>query len=377
MARKSRLRSAAVKPAPAATIDAAGESTQAPPPEPLPLPARLLNEPWDYRFFQAVRLLQLISPQRAPIGRFAEPAHEAVRFTSHQTLSHPPSEIHSFEEKQDSPHQLSVNFMGLTGPVGELPVAYTSHVIARLQAGDSTIASFFDIFNHRMVSLFYRAWERYRFTIPYERGEMGGLTQYMLDFLGLGTPGLQDRQEVGDQSLIYYSGLLTQRPRSAQSLRQILQDYFEVPVEIIQFIGAWRKLDRNTICILDDNEEFAPASSRLGLGAVAGDEVWDPQSIVRIRLGPLTLNRYLEFLPNGSAYPALRAIARFFAGQELDFEVQLVLKREEAVGVQLGVDTGMEPQLGWLSWIKSVPMDRDPDDTVYRLWEEEPSSYGR
>lgn len=370
MARQSRLRHPPVEDGDAASTEFAAI-------EPRPLPAALLEEPWLFQFFQAVRLLQLTQPGRKPVGHFSEPAQEAVRLHVRQALGHPPSELSALTERPDGLPKLEVNFMGLSGPMGELPVFYTAYLRQRLRDRDSTAVDFLDIFNHRLLSLFYRAWERHRFTVPYERGPEGGITHYLLDLLGLGTPGLQDRQELGDESLVYYAGLLGQRPRSALALRQILEDYFDVPVEIIQFIGAWRKLDESTICVLDDDEMTAPSSTRLGLGAVAGDEVWDPQSIVRVRLGPLPLSRYLEFLPNGGAFPALRAICRFFAGQELDFEVQLVLRREDAPGVELGGEGAVAPQLGWITWVKSVPMGRDPDDTVYRLWEEENPSNGR
>jgi type VI secretion system protein ImpH len=333
------------------------------------LPERLKEEPFEYRFFQAVRLLQLMRTG-VPVGRFSEPSKEAVRFGAHQRLGFPPSEIHSLEFPDQAPPQMVVNFMGLTGPMGELPVFYTAYLRERRRLKDSTAASFFDIFNHRAISLFYRAWEKYRFTVPYERGEGGGLTQFLLDFVGLGTKGLQDRQEVDDQTLCFYAGLLTQKPRSAVALRDVLTDYFGVPVEVLQFIGVWRPLEKESQCLLDEEPMEANPSTELGVGTVAGDEVWDPQSAVRIRIGPLTLEQYLEFLPDGRAFPALRDLCRFYAGQEFDFEVQLVLKREEAPGCGLGAGGPEAPRLGWVSWIKSKPMDRDPADTVTRLWEE-------
>jgi type VI secretion system protein ImpH len=103
---------------------------------------------------------------------------------------------------------------------------------------------------------------------------------------------------------------------------------------------------------------------------VVGDEVWDPQSVVRLRLGPLPLARYREFLPSGSAYRPLRAMTRFFSGHDLDFEVQLILDRSETPPLCLGAEEAEAPQLGWVSWVKSREMNRDPDDTVLRLWEE-------
>lgn len=352
-----------------------GAEPVAPPAEPSgpDLPLRLREKPYDYRFFQAVRLMHLLSGDRSGVGRFADPAGEAVRFASHNSLSYPPSEIYHLEVKPGSAPRMEVNFFGVTGPVGELPVFYTAHVMERLRARDRAAADFFDIFNHRLLSLFYRAWEKQRFAIREERGEDAGLRQYVLDLIGLGTKGLQDRQEVDDSALVFYSGLLAQRPHSAQALENLIADYFRVPVSVIQFVGTWRKLDESSLCRLEDDPRRAGFSSQLGVGAVAGDEVWDPQSAARIRIGPLPLDRYLEFLPTGAAYPALKALANLFAGLEIDFEVQLVLKREDTPGCCLGVDGDTAPKLGWVTWVKSVPMNRDPDETVYRLQREEKS----
>jgi type VI secretion system protein ImpH len=329
------------------------------------LERRMFDEPWAFSFFQAVRLMKLLAPERHTPGNFGDPAEEAVRFTAHPSVSFPASEIQSLEKRVEAPPLMCVNFMGLIGPLGVLPVHYTQFVRERVRAGDRTLRDFLDIFNHRMVSLFYRAWEKYRFGVPYERGERDRLTQYLLDFIGLGTPGLEGRQAVSDQSLVFYTGLLAQQPRSAEALRNILEDYFDVPAEVRQFRGVWRQLDLETQCSLDDPQRI---SSLLGVGVVAGDEVWDQQSVVRVRIGPLGVKRYLDFLPTGTAHQPLRALTRFFSRDDLDFEVQLVLRREDAPLCELGAGGDTAPRLGWLTWGRTKALDRDPDETVLELW---------
>jgi type VI secretion system protein ImpH len=322
------------------------------------------EEPYRFEFFQAVRVLERLLGERKAPGRFANPQTEVVRFGAHNTAVFPASEIQSLQWREGRAPLMVVNFMGLTGPEGVLPLYYTQFVAERVRAKDTAVRDFLDIFNHRMISLFYQAWERYRFTVQYERGEGDRLSQYLLDLIGLGTKGLRDRQAVPDLSLVYYAGLLGQRPRSALALRQLVEDYFEVPAEVVQFAGAWYRLDVPTRCRLDAG---ATESEQLAVGAVVGDEVWDEQSRVRLRLGPLGLEQYQDFLPTGTAYEPLRALVRFFAGNEFDFEVQLVLKREEVPGCELGRGDQTAPRLGWITWAKSAAMRRDPDDTVLEL----------
>jgi type VI secretion system protein ImpH len=331
--------------------------------ERFPIARDLASEPYRFDFFQAIRLLALMYPDRQVPGRFTNPGEEVAHFGATASVAFPASQIQSLD-MDTQPASMQVNFMGLTGPLGVLPLDYSRLVIDRLRSKDPAMRDFFDLFNHRMLSLFYQAWEKYRFNIPYERGERDRFSHHVLALLGLGTPGLQNRQEVPDDSLLFYSGLLAMHSRSASALRHLLMDYFGVPVQIEQFVGAWYPVERDAQCSLGKD---MTDSERLGLGAVVGDEIWDKQSRVRIQLGPLTLEQYLDFLPGGSAHRQVLALAGFFAGGEYDLETQLILKREEVPALELKQVGEQEPQLGWTSWIKSMEFTRDPGETILEL----------
>jgi type VI secretion system protein ImpH len=324
----------------------------------------LRDHPGEFEFFQAVRLMLRILSDRENVGGFASIRREAMRFGVNSSLSFPPSQILSINWDEDIPF-VTVNFMGLTGPMGVLPYVYSELITARARNRDRSMAAFFDIFNHRMISLFYRAWEKYRSPVAYEREGEDRLSQYLMSLIGLGTPGLEDRMEIQDESLIFYAGLLSLQPRSATALQHILEDYFGVPVEVEQFVGAWQKLDAANQCIFG----FANSlSEQLGVAAVVGDEIWDQQSRVRLKLGPLTQEQYLSFLPSGSANRPLRELTRFFCGPELEVEAQLILKREEVPACSLGDDGLAGPRLGWFTWVKSgAAFDRAPQDTILLL----------
>jgi type VI secretion system protein ImpH len=325
---------------------------------------RLREEPFCFEFFQTVRLLERLWPHRAPVGEFAHPSEEVARFRANPSLAFPASEIQAFEETRGSRPVLTVNFLGSLGPNGALPLCYSELIGERLQARDHTLLDFLDIFHHRIISLFYRAWRKYRFQFEDAGGDLDHFSEYLLDLLGLGTVGLQRRQTVRDESLLGYCGLLGQQPRSATALRLLLSDYFQVPVEIQQFVGAWYRLDDNAQCCLNEMERD---SSMLGFGAVVGDEVWEPQARVRIIIGPVKLAKYLDFLPTGTAHEPLRAIVRLFSGDQIDFELQLFLDRNETPPCELGSGGDSSPRLGLLSWAKSKPMNRDPGDAILQL----------
>jgi type VI secretion system protein ImpH len=331
-----------------------------------PVRELLEKEPYCVRFFQAVRLMERMVPDRNPVGLFVSPSTEAVQFSSVPTLSFPASEIQDLQIGKDGPPTIFVNFMGLSAAVGALPHPYTEFLLERIRAKDHAPGDFFDIFNHRMISLFYRAWQKYRFYIAFERtGEHDDVVSArLLDLIGLGTASLTHRMSIADEACLYYDGLLSQRRPTAQGLRQLLEDYFDVPVEVEQFTGTWRRLPPENRTVLSDSFTF---SEQLGMGTIVGDEVIDHHGAVTIRLGPLSFDRYREFLPGATASVELREWLRLYTNREFDFVIRLILKREEVPPMKLGEDGLEAPRLGLVSWIRNRDLNRDPDEATYRL----------
>jgi type VI secretion system protein ImpH len=297
----------------------------------------------------------------------------------------------------DSPAQVVVlvqAFLGLTGPSGVLPRHYTE-LLTRLERElrgpeRHALRDWLDLFNHRLTSLFYRAWEKYRFYLHYERGGPGRtepdtFTQALLSLVGLGTQGLRQRLRVtaprpyegpgnrpavarlDDLALLHYAGLLAHRPRSAAGLQALLHDYFGFGVGVLQFQGQWLQLEPSNMTRIGDEA----GNNSLGVNALAGDRVWDTQSKFRLRLGSLDLATFNAFLPEPSDRPGRNAfflltqVTRFYSGPDLDFDVQLVLRADEVPGCHLpfGDDTG--PALGWNAWLRTAPFATDADDAVF------------
>lgn len=373
---------------------------------------RLFKSPFRFDFFQAVRVLERIfvrresaddaQPVRVPVGRVNEeeqvvaPAREVARFRTRASLDFPASEVHQllFDETQEKtvPPQLEVNFMGLTGPQGVLPHSYTELLMERLRAKDRTLHDFLDLFNHRLISFFFRAWEKYRFPVAYERrvvreqaeaerirrwpvstfrlpvtrtAELSGrlrtddqFTAALYSFIGMGTRGLRQRQTFRDESLLVYGGLIAQRPHSASAVSAIVRDYFDVPARLAQFHGQWLALDAESVSRLGE------ANSTLGVTALAGARVWDAQSKFRLQLGPLTYAQFTAFLPPGSAYRPLQEMVRLLVGMEFDFDVQPLLLAAEVPGTVMTTRAKRRPMLGWTTWLKTQPLTADDGQVV-------------
>jgi len=333
---------------------------------PAPWEEALDDAPESFTFFQAVRLLHRRFPDRRRIGEFAHPSQEVVRFSVNPSLAFPAGDIQNLRLDPEAPPELQVNFMGLVGHMGVLPVQYSLLIDERAAAeGDpEAFRDFLDIFHHRMISLFYKAWERSHFWVAFERGEEDPFTSRLLDLVGLGLGDLRQRMGLRDEALLFYAGLLGSQHRSAVALEQLLEDQFQVPVAVEQFVGGWYGLSAQSRCRLDDDEGLGGS---LGEGTVVGEEVWDPHARVRIRVGPLSRDRYDEFLPGGSAHGDLREMTRFFSDEQFDFEVQLILDRNDVPGIVLGEEAERALPLGWCTWIRTRPLSRDADETTFMI----------
>ncbi len=333
---------------------------------------RLFDEPYRFQFFQAVRLLERLFPERLPVGRVSEeerviaPVREVARFRTHAALRFPPSQLHDLKRAQSGEDgtdtnqpQMEVAFMGLTGPLGVLPNVYTELLIERLRKKDRALHEFLDLFNHRFISFFYRAWEKYRFPVAYERAS--GEEQFTVSLFALidmGTRGLRNRMNLPDEGLLCYGGLIAQRPHSASAIASVVGDYFGATATIEQFSGQWLKLDAGSV------SRLGTSNNTLGSSAVAGARVWDCQSKFRVRVGPLGYQQFTDFLPPGSAYKPLMDLIRLLAGPEFDFDVQLVLQADEVPGSRTATREANKSMLGWNSWLKTRALSSDDEQVV-------------
>jgi type VI secretion system protein ImpH len=346
--------------------------------------AALLREPHRFDFFQAVRLLEraareraLLDPRRPwrPLGQ-DWPEREAVRFRALPSLSFPAGAIREIWPPRangpDGLPELLVTFFGLTGPSGVLPQHYTALLIDRVRKKDLALRDFLDLFHHRLLSLFYRAWLKYRLPFAYEQFRLDPgsedtdpCTGALYCLVGLGTPGLRGRRAVDDETFLYYGGHFAHQPRCADSLERLLADYFNLPVRLEQFHGQWLYLGEA------DRSQFpgpgcpAGRNHEVGVSLVVGRRVWDVQSKFRLRLGPLTYEQFRGFLPDGRAFRRLCQLTRSYVGLEFDYDVQPVLKREEVPRCRLVIRGPERRRLGWDTWVRHGECTRDADDVVF------------
>jgi type VI secretion system protein ImpH len=382
-------------------------------PESAALVRLLMEQPYRFELFQAIRILELEETRRALAeGRAAPPGvggvdrgaavHSPVRFLSSASLKFPASAITRawVNESVEPLHpgdtgnrvtQLEVTCLGLIGTSGTLPSHYTSIIADRYRRfRDDTLKSFLDLFVQRFVGLNYRAWCKYRQDVRFEHAAISGrssswdtssepvdsFTAVVAALVGLAGHDVSSRMEVDDHVIFHYSSHFSRSVRTAASLEKLLRDQLSVDACVEQFVGRWLELELPDQTSLASRMLPEGLHAQLGQGALLGKRVWDIESTFEVILGPLTAGQLKQFLPGTPALARLADLLRLYAGLTFEIVVRLKLKASEVPCCRLGGmtlrgdghATELDPLLGWTTWLVSQEgADLDRSDTAFAL----------
>ena len=261
---------------------------------------RLAAAPHAFNFNAVMRRLEALNRARPRFGRTVRPAEDPIRLGQDPSVEFAPAMLSGWHEGEEGrAPRLQVLFFGLFGPDGPLPLHLTEYARDRQRnERDPTMARFADLFHHRALSLFYRAWADVRPTVTFDRPEDDRFATYAGALAGLGMDSLRDRDAMPHLTKLHFAGLLANQTRHAEGLAAILSAFFAMPVRVQSFVGAWLTLpeaDRSSL-------GGPPDSGRLGGGALLGRQVWSRQHKFRLVFGPLSLADYRRLLPGGSSF---------------------------------------------------------------------------
>lgn len=318
---------------------------------------KLNTAPYKFDFYQAMRLLECTFADAPRFGHTVRLSDDPVRLAQEPSLGFAPASLSDFGPAADSRyHKLSVRFFGLCGPNGALPLHLTEYVRDRMRHHDDyTFAAFLDVFHHRMLSLFYRAWADAQPTAHFDRSESDRFSVYVGSLLGIGMPSLRDRDELPDLAKLFYSGRFACQARNPEGLQAMLSDFFKLPCQIQEFVGQWTELPENCQFHLGDR----PESSTVGVACTLGSHVWDCQQKFRITIGPVGWDDFERMLPGGESLRRLSAMVKNYIGDELLWDLNLVLRRDETPSWRLG-----EGKLGQTMWMDNEGVQEDPKDLL-------------
>jgi type VI secretion system protein ImpH len=304
---------------------------------------RLMARHHDFSLFAALRLLEQAFPSRPRLGESRKAADDAVRLGQAAHLSFAPSDLASVERSPEGTVRLEQFGFGVWGPNGALPLHISELAYERRRhMEDATIVDFLNVFQHRLISLFYRAWADSEPAVSFDRPQSDRFRLYVGALLGLAAEAGWDADAVPDHAKLSRAGLFAAQPRSADGLEAVLVDYFVVPVEVRQFTGDWLDTPDALQCRLGN-----PELAALGVSTTLGASTWQCQHKFEIVLGPLRRDEFAAFLPGGAALRELHSLVRLYTNDEWEWQVRLLLREVEIPGMTLG----QAGKLGWTSWL--------------------------
>jgi type VI secretion system protein ImpH len=317
--------------------------------------AALEAKPREHDFFAVLRHVEALRPEWPRLGLALRPSQEALRLGEEPELDFAPAGLASFTQAAAAP-RLGVRFFGLLGPQGPMPLHFTEYVRERLRyRGDATLARFLDLFHHRLLLLFYRAWAQAQPTVHHDRPDDDRFAAWLGAACGE-SEAAQAMRALPKSARLFQAGLLGARSRHAEGLAKLLANHFGVPVEVESHVANWLQLAS------EDRTRLGTRSAQVGATAGCGSKLRDRQYKFRIAVGPLTLAQYHAFLPGGTAWPALCEWVRHYAGLDLRWDVQLTLAGAHVPEPRAG--RGL--RLGVTTWIGRSARARDRGDLRLR-----------
>lgn len=349
---------------------------------PASLIQRLLDQPQQFNFFQSVSIIERWLRRNGQ----AQGVEHWVRFTNSVSLSFPASAIEALHIDADGPVRtaselqaalargqlrrihITPTFMGFLGVNGVLPYHYTDTVAGQLHAAkDAGPRAFLDLFSHRCLTLFYRAWQQCR--VEYRTGANGGdgFMPLQLALAGVAPGGNTHQQEndarseddgfLSDEVRAHYAALIRHRPVSSAVLTGVLTEYFGLPFALEQFVGKWETQ------LPHEQSRLGVANFTLNHDTMLGPRYLRHDLWVRLRIGPLTRADFDRFMPGTPASEALRAMLTLFAVPNLRFEVRPVLRQQDMRPVVLG--SGAALSRG--AFLLTRPAQADHDQACYHI----------
>lgn len=328
------------------------------------------SEPERFGFFQAVRTLETASAQdhsrqyaQGAVGDGTQPSKEFIRFRSSNRLHFSGADIVSVatetngEQNASGEHQqrwlMDTAFFGLAGAQGVLPFRFSELLLQQQKNKSPALGDFFDLFNHRALSLFYQAWKKYRLPVNYETASQAPankrdkLTQALLCLAGMGTSELQYRLPLPDEALAGLGAGLARGRKTADELKGIIKALFDLDVTIEQFKGQWQALDPEVACQLPGPENLCGTNNQLGVSAVIGSYCHHAQSKFSVVVAPLSYRRFMELAPGSRKLESLKSLIKLCVGVELEFDISVTTAASKVPPTRLVNEDDYTPSLGW------------------------------
>ena len=308
---------------------------------------KLLEEGPHFSFVQALRLLRCIVCGETGSLHDEYEINRKICVRPELSLDFPESDISSIQEISDDParYLIEATFLELYGTSSPLPTFYTEDLLHEFSEDKTITRDFLDILNAPLYNIYFKSWNKYRLFYRIIEQLDPDTLQRLFCLLGLENDKLQ--QQVDDSySLLRYTGLVTQFPRSSEGLRTLLSDKLNEPnIRIIQCVSRVAGIPEDQRFIL------GISGNTLGVNSYIGKEIVERMGKFRIQTKPVDSTVFHSFLPDRPAFRKMSSLINFYLDQPLIWDMELIINSENIQPARLGENRWS--QLGWNTWIFS------------------------
>jgi len=290
-----------------------------------------------FSYFRLLYLLERLFPAAPPIGRLGPAPDERIRLRSDPSLTFSSSDVSELELVKNADGvqraRVTVAFMGLYGATSPLPTHFAEQIaLSDFQGGPQPVRELLDVLHHRLLSLFYTTWAKYRLPVTYRRGGADAFTRRMFCAVGLdGFRNNLDGTPLDRFLFLRYAPILASKSRSARGLEVVLDDLFgDLGIKVEQFVGHWTLIEK------PHRNKLGVQNHQLGESLTIGRYVYDGSGRFTIVIGPVDYDDYLSLLPDGHRQPQLRGVVNTFTRGMYDVMLEIHVKTQDAPRFQLG-----------------------------------------
>ena len=115
--------------------------------------------------------------------------------------------------------------------------------LERIKHGDYALAEFVGMFEHRLISLYYKAWGKYKLPVQYE-----GANEIGQDNFSTALKGFSGFYK-GKNLQLYYAGHYAKNNRPLSNLKCMLKELLNADVSIKSIVGKWLPINPRDRCM--------------------------------------------------------------------------------------------------------------------------------
>lgn len=276
-------------------------------------------------FYRFCQLIEQIYADEPILGKHETPLADPLRFAPSIDMSFPASELKYIERSPyvNRPTTVSTRFLGLYGVDAVLPLGLLKNIICR-EENYQVMTDFLDIFNHRIITQFYRIWLKYHYPASFLSGARDPISQCLLGLTGLGIEGTSKQIGAPLSRFLALLGLMSQKTRTAEGIVGLVQVLInDAKVVVSEFYPVWQSIDFPVMLGVKGQQR-----ATLDGGAILGSRFRECNQTVHIAITPQHEYQIVDLLPGGQLYCDLLALLRAYLGYQVDAKMTLYIQRQ-------------------------------------------------